>query len=175
MLVVFSENIKVRKRILQEIEGLSDEEFNAVPSCGGWSPKQILEHLALMECRVATNIAEELKNADSARACRKPVSITAIPLLKAYSLERTEPTNHHLSISEVKEKLHESRNFLLDIYESAGADELRAKSMKHPIFGSVPLIQWFRIIGCHEKRHLRYLKRAVEHVKTAPALAYPIK
>ncbi|PID19031.1 hypothetical protein CSV62_05355 [Sporosarcina sp. P35] len=165
--MVFGENIKVRKRILQLIEGLTDKEFNETPSHGGWSPKQIVEHLALMECRVATNIAQELKNPDSLHVFKKPIGVSSSPLLKAYFLEYTEPTEAHLSIPEIKEKLHESRNFLLDIYESATETELRCKSLKHPVFGNVPLIQWFRFVGFHEKRHLRQLKRAVEQVKSA--------
>ncbi|MDV6379511.1 DinB family protein [Sporosarcina sp. GW1-11] len=166
MLVVFGENIKVRKRILQLIEGLTDEEFNGKPSNGGWSPKQIVEHLALMECQVATNIAKELKNPDSLRVFKKPISVCSSPLWKAYSLEYTDPTDIHLSISDIKERLHQSRNFLLDIYDSATEVELRGKSLKHPVFGNVPLIQWFHFVGFHEKRHLRQLKRAVEQVKT---------
>ncbi|ARJ39691.1 DinB family protein [Sporosarcina sp. P21c] len=165
--MVFGENIKVRKRILQLIDGLTDEEFNGTPSHGGWSPKQIVEHLALMECRVATNIAQELKNPESLRVFKKPISVSASPLVKAYFMEYTQPTDMHLSIPEVKEKLHASRNYLLDIYESATITELRCKSLKHPIFGNVPLIQWFRFVGFHEKRHLRQLKRAVEQVKSA--------
>ena len=165
--MVFAENIKVRKRILQLIDGLTDEEFNGTPSLGGWSPKQIVEHLALMECRVATNIAQELKNPESLRVFKKPISVSASPLVKAYFMEYTQPTETHLSIPEIKEKLHESRNFLLDIYESATIAELRCKSIKHPVFGSVPLIQWFRFVGFHEKRHLRQLKRTVEQVKSA--------
>ncbi|PIC62605.1 hypothetical protein CSV79_16170 [Sporosarcina sp. P13] len=174
--MVFGENIKVRKRILQLIEGLTDEEFNEMPSHGGWSPKQIVEHLALMECQVATNIAKELKNPDSLRVFKKPISVSSIPLLKTYALEYTEPTDIHLSISEIKERLHQSRNFLLDIYDSATEVELRAKSIKHPMFGNVPLIQWFRFVGFHEKRHLRQLKRAVERVKsTKPLLTQSYK
>ncbi|AXH98311.1 DinB family protein [Sporosarcina sp. PTS2304] len=173
--MVFGENIKVRKRILQLIEGLTDEEFNGTPSYGGWSPKQIVEHLALMECRVATNIAKELKNPDSLRVFKKPISVCSSPLLKVYLLECTEPTDNHLSISDIKEKLHDSRNFLLDIYESATEAELRGKSIKHPVFGNVPLIQWFRFVGFHEKRHLRQLKRAVEQVKMNSATLSHIK
>ncbi|GKV66100.1 hypothetical protein NCCP2331_22530 [Sporosarcina sp. NCCP-2331] len=170
--MVFGENIKVRKRILQLIEGLTDEEFNGTPSCGGWSPKQIVEHLALMECRIATNIAKELKNPDSPRVFKKPISVSASPLLKAYFLEFTMPTDTYLSISETKERLHQSRNYLLDIYESATVEELRAKSFKHPVFGNVPLIQWFRFVGFHEKRHLKQLKRAVELIKTDSGTVY---
>lgn len=172
MLVVFGENIKVRKRILQLIDGLTDEEFNGTPSCGGWSPKQIVEHLALMECRVATNIAKELKNPDSPRVFKKPIGVSASPLIKAYLLECTEPTDTYLSISETKERLHQSRNFLLDIYDSATEEEFRSKSIKHPIFGNVPLIQWFRFVGFHEKRHLRQLKRAVDLAKSNTAPLY---
>ena len=55
-----------------------------------------------------------------------------------------------------------SRLFLLDVYESSTDDELREKSMKHPIFGQVPLIQWFSFVGMHEKRHFKQLKKTIE-------------
>ena len=62
----------------------------------------------------------------------------------------------------VKNALYDSRLFLLDVYDSSTKDLLREKSFKHPIFGQVPLSQWFPFVGLHEKRHLKQLKKTIE-------------
>ena len=55
---MFEKNNRIRKKVYQSIEGLTDEQFNKIPTNGGWSPKQIFEHLVRMETLIAKKIAE---------------------------------------------------------------------------------------------------------------------
>ncbi|MBO0587863.1 DinB family protein [Sporosarcina sp. E16_8] len=155
-------NTVIRKELYQSIEELTDEQFNRIPSNGGWSPKQIFEHLVRMETVIATNIAQELKNPDSPKSIKKPIALSTIRLIKVEAPGYTAPTKEYKSIIEMKNALYDSRLFLLDVYESSTKEVLREKSFKHPIFGQVPLIQWFPFVGLHEKRHLKQLKKTIE-------------
>ncbi|MCZ2257750.1 DinB family protein [Sporosarcina sp. G11-34] len=159
--MILAGNYKIRKELFRTIDGLTDEQFNKVPSDGGWSPKQILEHLVRMETVIATNIAKELKNPDSPKAMKKPIAISTNRLIKVEAPGYTAPTEIYKSKEEMKCELYDSHIFLLDVFESSTKDELRGKSFRHPIFGRIPLIQWFPFVGLHEKRHLKQLKKTI--------------
>ncbi len=156
------ENNKIRKDLFQEIEGLSDEQFNQSSSEGEWSPKQIFEHLVKIETVIATNISKELKNEDSPKAKKKPIALATSRLIKVEAPGYTVPTDEYKTIQEMKKELHTSRLYLIKVYESSTSDVFSVKSLKHPIFGRVPLIQWFRFIGLHEKRHLKQLRKTIK-------------
>ncbi|MGE6488626.1 DinB family protein [Paenisporosarcina sp. NPDC076898] len=156
------DNNDIRKELFQTVEGLTDEQFNQKPANDGWSPKQIFEHLVRMETVIATNIARELKNPDSPKARKKPIGLSTNRLIKVEAPGYTTPTEDYKTKMEMQKELHESRLFLLDVYESSTKTNFKEKSFKHPIFGQVPLIQWFPFVGLHEKRHLKQLKKTIE-------------
>ncbi|MER2090682.1 DinB family protein [Sporosarcina sp. JAI121] len=160
--MVLEKNTVIRKELFKAIEPLTDEQFNKIPPNGGWSPKQIFEHLARMETVIATTIARELKNPDSPKSMKKPIALSTNRLIKVEAPGHTAPTNEYKSKIEMKNELYDSRIFLLDVYDLSTKDELREKSFKHPIFGQIPLIQWFPFVGLHEKRHLKQLKKTIE-------------
>jgi hypothetical protein len=160
--MVLGKNTVIRKELFKAIELLTDEQFNKIPSNGGWSPKQIFEHLARMETVIATNIARELKNPDSPKCMKKPIALSTSRLIKVDAPGHTAPTKEYKSKIEMKNELYDSRIFLLDVYETSTKEVLREKSLKHPIFGQIPLIQWFPFVGLHEKRHLKQLKKTIE-------------
>ena len=168
--MVFEGNNKMRKKILQTVQGLTDEEFNRKPVNGGWSPKQILEHLSLMETLIATNVAKELKNPESPKAMKKPISMSTNRIIKVEAPGRTVPSDTFKTLCEMKQELHNSRLFLLDVYDSSNKEALMSKSFKHPIFGQIPLCQWFPFVGMHEKRHLKQLKDTIESLQLKKAI-----
>lgn len=159
---MFEKNNRIRKKVYQSIDGLTDEQFNQIPPNGGWSPKQIFEHLVRMETLIAKKVAEELKNPNSPKSSKKPLVFTSGRLLKVEEPADTVPTEGYKSIIEMKNELYESRLFLLDVFESTTMDVLCEKSFKHPHLGHVPLIQWFLFVGLHEKWHLKQLKKTLE-------------
>ncbi|WP_432361867.1 DinB family protein [Sporosarcina sp. UB5] len=163
--MVFEGNNKIRRKIYQTIDGLTDSEFNRTPSTGGWSPKQILEHLALMETYIASKIAGELKNPKSTKTSKKIFILSGRLLMKEELPFQTRPTNTYKTISEIKEELHNSRIYLLDVYDSSHKEQLHEKSFKHPKLGLIPLDQWFPIVGLYEKCHLKQLKKTIDDVR----------
>jgi len=163
--MVFEGNNKIRRKIYQAIEGLTDDEFNHKPSAGSWSPKQILEHLALMETYIAAKIAGELKNPESPRASKKIIVLSGSLMVKGELPLPTQPTDCFKTVPQMKEELHNSRIYLLDVYDASCKDHLRVKSFKHPNLGLIPLEQWFPVVGLYEKCHLKKLKKTIEELK----------
>jgi hypothetical protein len=163
--MVFEGNNKIRRKIYQTIDRLTDDEFNRTPSTGSWSPKQILEHLALMESYIASKISEELKNPKSPKVSKKIIFFSGSIRVKGDLPLQTYPTDTNKTISEIKEELHNSRIYLLDIYEGSSKEQLREKSFKHPNLGLIPLDQWFPIVGMYEKCHLKQLRKTVDDLR----------
>ncbi|MGN7386395.1 DinB family protein [Sporosarcina sp. SAFN-015] len=163
--MVFEGNNKIRRKIYQTIDGMTDVEFNRTPSTGGWSPKQILEHLALMETYIASKISGELKNPNSRKASKKIIVLSGSLLVKGKLPLQTQPTDTYKSIAEIKEELHNSRIYLLDVYDGSCKEHLREKSFKHPNLGLIPLEQWFPVVGLYEKCHLKQLKKTIDELR----------
>ncbi|MBB4825128.1 hypothetical protein HNO89_002357 [Sporosarcina luteola] len=172
--MVFEGNNKIRRKIYQSIEGLTDDEFNSRPSGGGWSPKQILEHLTLMETHIATRILKEMKNPDSLRASKKLILLANDRVMNVELPEQTRPTESYKTIGELKEELHNSRIYLLDVYDASCKDALREKSIEHPNYGNIPLIQWFPFIGLYEKCHLKRLRKTIDELKMESRPVEPV-
>ncbi|WOV87167.1 DinB family protein [Sporosarcina oncorhynchi] len=162
--MVFEGNNKIRRKIYLAIDGLTDDEFNKVPSTGGWSPKQILEHLTLMETYIALKVSKELKNPTSRKAAKRYLILPDSPMVKGGMPKETLPSDTYKTISELKVELHNSRIYLLDVYDASCKDTLKQKSFEHPNLGLIPLYQWFPFVGQYEKCHLKRLKKTIEEL-----------
>ena len=118
-----------------------------------------------MKITITKGISEQLINPTSPFAKKKPIQISTIRLIKVKALAYTIPNPAFKTKEEMKHSLHQARMELLQTYTSTTQDILKSKSLKHPIFGQVPLIQWFPFVGLHEKRHLKQLEKTIEMLK----------
>ena len=115
-----------------------------------------------METVIAKNIAREIQNPTSLKVRKKPILLTTSRLIKVEAPGYTAPTDEYKTKQSMEEELQESRSLLLDVYQSSTKETFENKSFKHPVFGKVPLMQWFPFVGLHEKRHLKQLKKTIE-------------
>ncbi|MGK7377693.1 DinB family protein [Planococcus sp. 1R117A] len=161
------ENAKIRNAVLKAVEGVNDETLNRKPSADEWSPMQILDHLQLMETMIARSLAKQLASGKYEKAVKKPIQLTVSRVVKVEAPHYVVPSAEFIPLEDMKKRLEASRALLHKVYDGAAAEALEGKSMPHPVFGKVPLIQWFPFIGLHEKRHLKQLKRTLEKLETA--------
>ncbi len=159
------DNEKIRKALLDAIEGLTDDQLNQKPAEGEWSPMEILEHLNLMETFIAHNISRTLASEHSEKASKKPIQLTVSRLVKVDAPRQTAPSGEFIPLDDMNSRLEKSRLLLDSIYEETPLEVLENKSMKHPIFGKIPLVQWFPFVGLHEKRHLKQLEITIKKIK----------
>ncbi|WKA56443.1 DinB family protein [Planococcus shixiaomingii] len=158
------ENEKIRKALLNAVEGKPDELLNRKPSEDAWSPIQILDHLQLMETAIAKSVSKQLVNEGSEKASKKPIGLSVSRMVKVKAPNYVVPTEEFVSLEEMKQRLATSRSFLYGVYDSTIEEVLEQKSMPHPIFGKVPLNQWFPFVGLHEKRHLKQLEKTLKQL-----------
>ena len=149
-----NENEKIREVLLNAVNGLSDEQLNAQPETGRWSIIQVLDHLYLMESAITKSISDKLKSDESIPAVDKPIEPTLNRGVKVEAPPFVTPSESYQTLSEVKEKLSESRKAFVHVVDHAKEIDLEQKSFPHPLFKDLSLKQWIPFVGLHEKRHL---------------------
>jgi hypothetical protein len=149
-----NENEKIRGELLNAVNGLSDEQLNAQPETGRWSIIQVLDHLYLMERAITKSISDKLKSDESIPAVDKPIELTLNRKMKVQAPPFVTPSESYQTLSEVKEKLSESRKAFVHVVDHAKEIDLEQKSFTHPLFKDLSLKQWIPFVGLHEKRHL---------------------
>ena len=158
-------NNEIRKNLFQQIDSLTNEQFNEKPNDASWSPKEIMDHLVKMELTIIKGIKKELANPTSPCAKKKPIQFSTLRIVKVEAPAHTVPSSEYKRTEDMKAQLHQARMELLSLYKSADPKTLKEKSLKHPIFGQVPLIQWFAFTGLHEKRHAKQLEKTIKKIK----------
>ena len=142
---------------------LSYEEFNYIPEVNSWSIAQVCHHLALTEETFANAIAYGLKKSN---VRSEPKKIDFI-LDRSKKLEAPEIVMPQLDSSEplqLIEQLSHSRNVLNSVLNTVEDVSLLAdKSVKHPVFGDLPLYQWVELLVLHEQRHIEQIKEIKSH------------
>lgn len=159
------ENAKIRAKLLKAVDGLADDQLNKKPSPEEWSPIQILDHLQLMETAIAKSIKQELASEKNEKVSKKPIQLTVSRVIKVEAPHYTVPTDEFVSLEEMKKRLNGSHNLLYEVYDSTNEEILAQKSLPHPVFGKVPLTQWFPFVGLHEKRHLKQLEKTLSKLE----------
>ncbi|MFF2856480.1 MULTISPECIES: DinB family protein [unclassified Peribacillus] len=153
-MLIVNENEKVREELLNAVIGLTDEQLNNHPEPGRWSIMQVLDHLYLMERAITKGISDKLKSDDSIPTVDKPIELTLDREMKVQAPSFVIPSESYQTLSEIKEKLSESRKAFVRVVDHAKEIDLEQKSFPHPLFKDLSLKQWIPFVGLHEKRHL---------------------
>jgi len=138
-----------REQLLQEINLLSDAEFNSKPDAQSWSIAQICHHLITWGLTSQEQLAPE----------RKDMRLLLDRTRKIQAPNIVEPSEEPFQVQRMLELLATTRaDFLgfLDTIEDA--DALTKRTMKHPALGECPLDQWIEQIYLHEQRHIQQIQ-----------------
>lgn len=151
--------ISTRKKLLDEISGLSYEQLNKKPGVETWSVAQVCHHLYLTESVFTQAISFGLTKSNGKKAEPKPVQLAVERSLKAKAPDMVVPGDEPLELEKITEFLNQSRNLFLEFYNQLEDKSILAeKSAKHPLFGYTPLDQWVDLIYLHEERHIEQIR-----------------
>lgn len=170
---IIEEIDKTREKIYRRVEGLSEEQANTRPHPNAWTPREIIEHLSLIEDRLLRMMTMMLTKAESAGVH----AVAATPVeMKPFSLdefiaragkekytapEAVNPTGE-ATLADSLSKLRRSRDQLRDLRPRIEATDLSSVTYPHPAFGPLNFYQWLAFIGIHEERHLRQTESTLE-------------
>src|SRR5947209_6163845 len=149
------------------------DAFHAVPAArrdskpapGRWSAANIVEHLAIVEGRIAGRfaglIAEARANGHAAEASTDPILPTidmSRVLDRSGRLNAPDPIQPTgLAADAAWNALEQSRAALRDTIHAGDGLALGTITSPHPVFGPLPLYQWYAFLGAHEARHTAQL------------------
>jgi hypothetical protein len=138
-----------------------------VPADGRWSVSGVVEHLSIVEGRIAGLLR---KKVDEARAKGIGPETESTPILPQLPIERLvdrskpikapHPAIHPTGITTEAglAALETTRAKIESIL--AEADGIAAREISHPhvIFGPFNLYEWFAFVGAHEQRHAAQIR-----------------
>ncbi|WP_312473319.1 DinB family protein [Neobacillus sp.] len=151
---------ETRNILIKEITLLSDAQFNSKPDMNKWSIAQVCHHLVLVEEASIKAIAWGLKEIDSTQKERKKVHLILLDRTKKLKAPNiVEPDVEPFEVQQIIDLLNDSRKKLLTFLSTIEDKSILAeKSVKHPVFGELPLDQWIEQIFLHEQRHIEQIK-----------------
>lgn len=150
---------KTRNNLVKEITVLSNARFNNRPSTNQWSIAQVCHHLVLVEEASIKAIAWGLKEIDRTQKERKKVQLILDRTKKMKAPKIVEPDVKPFEVQQMIDWLSDSRKKLLTFLSTIEDKSiLTEKSVKHPVFGELPLDQWIELIYLHEQRHIEQIK-----------------
>lgn len=157
---IFSALATTRRRIYEQVEGLSDEKANVRPAPDIWSVAEIIEHLGIAEERILALISGLLgREAAVAASAGSSSSSISIQMMTERATEKftapafLQPTGS-APLSESLAKLRASRDVLLGLRSRIEATDYSHVTYPHPAFGPLNLYQWLAAAEFHECKHL---------------------
>ena len=155
-------NEKARPELLNQVEGLSDEDLNKKPSADEWSVKQVLEHLYLMEGAITKTINDQLASGKEERVEDRPIELSTNRDVKVDAPAFAVPGDDFLKLDDLKQRLAGTHEGLKEVARNADEKQLEEKAYPHPAFGKMSLKQWIPFVGYHELRHIDQIKEVKE-------------
>jgi DinB superfamily len=144
------------------------------PESDRWSVAEVLEHLALVECRFKTVLADKLEEAKARglAAERDTSSIVGsydvAPMLdrssKHEAPEVVRPTGTDWQTA--WNRLEDVRRSFLEVFRGGDGLALGDVIHSHPRLGSLNLYQWGVWLGGHEARHTEQVHEIAASLKS---------
>ena len=164
------EYVEAARAALLEVAGsLSPEQLAARPEPDAWSPAEILEHLAVVERRVAAGVGarvgaarvEGLSGAPSVRTLEERMYRFRSAVGRRLTAPPEIAPSGGLAREELVERLGRSRAALFSALAAADGLPLDELTFPHPVFGDLSVPDWVLFVGAHERRHLAQIERAL--------------
>ena len=168
-----SEIFAVKERSLAGLEqstwGLSVARLAFKPTLGGWSVKNTLEHLALVEgplVRLITTLTDKAAAATGANPPLHSFEVSLEPYLERSRVEKYVTRDKFAPAGNVKaaDSLNVLRNVqaeLLNLRPRLQSVDPTLVRFPHWIFGPLDLAQWLAFVGVHEERHLGQIRAII--------------
>lgn len=159
---------QTRDAIVLSIKGLSDAQLHYKPAPDRWSVAECLEHIALAEDYLFTNVTQNVIKAGPGAANRDTAKIDGMVLAmipdrshKAQAPPDLVPTGRWTPDETLKHFLA-SREKTIDFMQST--PDLRAHAVDSPLGQQLDAYEWLLFIAAHSDRHTKQ----IEEVKADP-------
>ena len=151
---------ETRDRLVEAVSGLSDAQWKFKPAPDRWSVAEIVEHLALIEDIVGTNILPKLAQAAGAPS-HDPKQMDAAILAKVpdrsekFQAPPQATPSGRWTPQAALEHFLASRTLTTQIAKLS--PDLRGHIIPHPVLGPLDGYEWVLAVAAHTERHTKQI------------------
>lgn len=161
-----------RREVYAAVAAVPENLRERRPAPGRWSVAEVLEHLSLIERRVAARLSAEVTAArannvgsdtetSSVVASFQHIERVTDRRNKLVSPEATRPTGT-LDAQASARALTESRAVMLSALQNADGVALGGLMQVHPVLGTLSMYHWIVALGLHDARHAAQIREVGE-------------
>lgn len=164
---------ETRDSLKNAIAGVPVEKRSERPSDERWSVAEVVEHLGMVETRIAQMIAERIGTAREAGLGAETEATPVAPMLDINAvINRNTPITASeasqpragLSAEEGMKLLTERRAALLQSVKAADGLALGTIEIPHARLGTLNVYQWLIFLAGHEARHTDQIREVARTV-----------
>lgn len=150
-----------RTKLLDAVNGLSNEQWNWKSSPDRWSVAECVEHIALTEQFLLANVKKTLTatpNPEKSVLTKDALILRAMPdrSRKATAPSEIAPKQRFPEPGPAIAEFEKARAASSDFIKTS-KDDLRAHVWPHPAFGDLDEYQWLLLIAGHAERHTKQI------------------
>jgi hypothetical protein len=162
-----------RDALCDGVESVAPEMRNVAPGPDRWSVAQVLEHLAIVENRFATILAEKFAAAKAGGLGAEDETSSIVdswnvaPMLdrstkhQAPDVVRPQGADWNAAMAQ----LQDARKSFLAVFQRGDGLALGRVIHSHPRFGDLNMYQWGVWLGAHEARHTEQVHEIAASLK----------
>jgi hypothetical protein len=162
---IYEELDETRARLVGAVEQLTDEHLGFRPSPESWTVAEIVEHLSIVERRVARMLGVMLTKLEPEAARAEGSKFETVSVAEFVERSRTEKYTapdeirpKGLPLSDSLAALRDSRAALNSLRERVERVDGTRAHFPHPIWGPLDLYQWLAFVSAHEQRHISQIE-----------------
>lgn len=173
---IYEANAKIRVKLKAVIANLTDEQIESRLDENGWTIREIVEHISIVEGGMATicsrllqksveeNITNDGKANISAEFTDKSKEIANRRQRKLQAPERVLPSGN-LSIAESLAKMEQNAEIFAKIRAGLESADTQKHKFPHPYLGDLSATEWLSLAGGHEYRHIDQIEEILSAQK----------
>ena len=142
------------------VESVPAEHRRARPAPDRWSTAEILEHLAIVENRIAGRLSDALSAATASAGAGDDIApfderFARILLNRGRRVKASDASQPSGTLDDGSawSALEASRRSVIDLIHQSDGLALTDPLAPHPVFGALTFRQWVVFLGGHDARH----------------------
>ena len=166
-----------RSKLREAVELVPLESRNQAPSSDRWSVAQVLQHLAIIEKRIAMGMTKWIADARTAGLGPEVETSSVLNSLPLQLIaDRSQPRNAPEEVRPREDSdpaaawtaLEQTRAALRAAILAGDGLALSQVVQPHPVLGPINLYQWALFVGSHETRHTGQVSEIAAQLNAGP-------